>query len=297
MLSLRGLGKPQYLLRPSQIVRRLLRELRRNPREDTVRLPWGIELMLDPADTVSGALLGQGIYDLVTTEVLWRLTARGERTADIGANVGYMTSVLAARAGTNGSVISFEPHPNTFAILQRNAERWNAGASCAPVSAIHGAVSDRDGTAAFVAQPNGDANASHAFLAEDANPSAVEVRVWKFASFLGAGQMFGVVKVDTQGHERRVFAGMGEGLSSGRIRDIVYEEEAGYPAPSHAALENAGYAILAFAELLSGPRIISPSQLSAPKRSYEVLPSYLATRDVPRAKELLARPGWQCLHG
>jgi hypothetical protein len=106
-----------------------------------------------------------------------------------------------------------------------------------------------------------------------------------------------VVKVDTQGHERRVFAGMGEALQAGGIRDMVYEEEAGYPAPSHAALENAGYAVFAFAEHLSGPRIIAPTKLLAPKRSYEVLPSYLATRDVARAKELFAHPGWQCLQG
>jgi FkbM family methyltransferase len=297
MLSFRGLGKPQYLLRPSQIVRRLVREMRLKPQEDTVRLPWGLELTLDPLDTVSDALLGQGIYDLVTTEVLWRLTARGERTADIGANVGYMSSVLAARAGTNGSVLSFEPHPNTFAILQRNAERWNAGAACARVSAMHGAVSDRDGTAGFVAHPNGEVNASHAFLAQGESPASAEVRVWRFANFLGADETFGVVKVDTQGHERRVFAGMGEALHAGGVRDIVYEEEAGYPAPSHAALENAGYAIFAFAERLSGPRMIAPTQLTAPKRSYEVLPSYLATRDVPRAKALFARPGWHCLHG
>jgi len=297
MLSFRGLGKPQYLLRPSQIVRRLLRELRRNPREGSVRLPWGLELTLDPADTVSHALLGQGVYDLVTTEVLWRLTARGDQTADIGANVGYMTSVLATRAGTSGSVLAFEPHPGTFAILQQNADRWNAGTSCARVSAMQGAVSDHDGTASFVAHLNGDSNASHAFLADDKHPAGVEVRVLRFASFLGGGENFGVIKVDTQGHEDRVFAGMGEGLHAGRIRDIVYEEEAGYPAQSHAALEGAGYSIFAFEERLSGPRMMAPTEMTAPKRPYEVLPSYLATRDAARAKELLSQPGWLCLRG
>src|SRR5262249_30083462 len=134
MLRISSLARPQYLLRPSQIVRRIVRELRSNPRDSKVRLPWGCELTLDPADTISDALLSQGIYDLVTTEVLWRLTERGDHTADVGANVGYMTSILSVRAGAKGSVLAFEPFPETFAILQHNAERWSRNASCARVS-------------------------------------------------------------------------------------------------------------------------------------------------------------------
>jgi FkbM family methyltransferase len=297
MLNIEGLSKPQYLFRPSQIVRRLIRKLRGNPKESVVRLAWGIDLALDPGDTITDALLAQGIYDLVTSEVLWRLTAQGDRTADIGANVGYMAGLLATRAGRLGSVIAFEPHPETFAILRQNTETWNAVGSLAPVSAIRSAVSDRDGVASFAAHLVGDSNTSHAFLADGPQPQSVEVRVCRFESLLHEGEDYGVVKVDTQGHEHRVFAGMGEALRDKRIRDIVYEEESGYPAPSHSVLEKAGYAICAFEERLSGPRIVGAAEGSAPKRSYEVLPSYLATRDFQRARELFSLRGWQCLRG
>ena len=285
MLSIRGLAKPQYLLRPSQILRRVLRELRRNPRDGQVLLPWGLELTLDPADTVSDALLGQGIYDLVTTEILWRLTEPGDRTADVGANVGYMTSMPATRAGASGSVLAFELHPKTFSILESNAVGWNTLPNCARTTAMNGAISDRDGTAKFAERLIGDVNASPAFLTDDALPSNSEVRVWRLADFMNEGGDFGV------------FAGIGDALACGRIRDIVYEEEAGYPAQSHTLLENAGYTIFAFQERLRGPEILPATAMTAPKRFYEVLPSYLATRDLPRARKLLARPGWQCLIG
>lgn len=297
VLRLSSLARPQYFYRPSQIVRRILRELRHNPPGDRVQLPWGLELVLDPADTVSHALLSQGIYDLVTTELLWRLTERADRTADIGANVGYMTSLLAARAGAQGSVLSFEPFPATFAILQGNVERWSSNPSCAPISLRQGAISDREGTATLVAHHGGDPNASHAFLASDGTQAGIEVPVWGFARFLADGGRFGVVKVDTESHEERVFAGMGSALRDGRIRDILFEELRGYPAASHAALQKAGYTIFACEERLTGPRLASPEKVVSLRTPFDLLPNYLATRDVDRARELLSRPGWLCLKG
>jgi FkbM family methyltransferase len=297
MLRLSGLGRPQYLFRPSQIFRRLMRELRSNPQDRSVQLPWGLELALDPTDTVGHALLSQGTYDLVTTELAWRLTERGDRTADIGANIGYMTGLLAVRAGAAGSVLAFEPFPDTFAILQCNVERWNSTADCACVSPWQGAVSDREGTATLVAHQAGDPNASHAFLAREETPGGIQVAVWTFARFLANGERFGVVKVDTESHEECVFAGMGGALKEGRIRDILFEEQKPYPAASHAALRNAGYAIFACEERLSGPRLVPPEKLTAPKRRYDILPNYLATRNPDRVKGLLSPSGWQCLRG
>jgi len=160
-----------------------------------------------------------------------------------------------------------------------------------------GAVSDCEGRATLVAHHAGDPNASHAFLAKEETQAGTEVAVWAFSRFLANGERFGVVKVDTESHEERVFAGMGGALKEGRIRDILFEEEKPYPAASHAALRNAGYAIFACEERLSGPRLAPPEKLAAPKRRYDVLPNYLATRSPDRVKALLSTSGWQCLRG
>ncbi len=44
----------------------------------------------------------------------------GDSVIDVGANVGFFSIQAAARVGPTGSVLAFEPQPETFAQLQRN---------------------------------------------------------------------------------------------------------------------------------------------------------------------------------
>src|ERR1035437_228922 len=95
MSLLTALGKPQYLFRPRWALRRLLMELGISQFQEIVRLPWGSKLELELTDPVGIAIASQGLYEFMTTEVVWRLTQKGDRTFDVGANVGYFTSLLA----------------------------------------------------------------------------------------------------------------------------------------------------------------------------------------------------------
>lgn len=297
MISVRGLGKPQYLFRPSQIVRRLVQEFLPGSAGSEVRLPWGLVITLDRGDTVSEAILGQGLYDLVTTEVLWRLASAGERAADVGANIGYVSSLFAFRTGPTGKVFAFEPHPKTHEVLRQNVERWSAQPGCAQIVSVQAAVSSADGTAILDTQEGRDSNASHAHLKSGPDAQGIPVRTIRFDSHFAENEAFGVIKVDAEGHEAAIFAGMAEHLRSGRIRDIVYEENSGYPAASHEALQSAGYTLFAFEEQLSGPRMLPAKSERRLKRYYDIPPSYLATRDPERARQLLSSKGWQSLRG
>ena len=64
------------------------------------------------------------------TETLWRLTDPGDLAIDVGANIGYTTSILGVRVGPRGRVHSFEPHPQVFASLAENVERWKLDDRC-----------------------------------------------------------------------------------------------------------------------------------------------------------------------
>jgi FkbM family methyltransferase len=64
-----------------------------------------------------------GVKDLVVTEAIWRLVRPGDTVLDVGANVGYMSLVAAARMGLRGHVFAFEAHPQLFDELPRNASR------------------------------------------------------------------------------------------------------------------------------------------------------------------------------
>ena len=105
----------------------------------------------------------------------------------------------------------------------------------------------------------------------------------------------------TVGNRGREIAKRGIILADERTEIFVYfarhprEEIIAYEKPAvlrevwveiHEILERAGFRIVWFEERLSGPRMIDPA--SRPKRrSYDMVPSYLATQDFARAERLL----------
>ncbi len=59
--------------------------------------------------------------------VVWcrRLIRPGMRVLDVGAHIGYYTSLFSRLVGKAGAVYAFEPHPENFAVLTRNAQGRN----------------------------------------------------------------------------------------------------------------------------------------------------------------------------
>jgi FkbM family methyltransferase len=295
MLRLASLTRPQYLYRPRQILRRIWQEVHPGAPRRVISLPWHLPLEIDLSDSIGRALASQGIYDLVTTEVLWRLTQRGDRTFDIGANIGYMSSLLAYRTGDAGGVDAFEPHPRTCELLRSNAASWSGRRKCASVRVHELALSCTDGTGSLELVPGVEGNIGEAFLSAAAAGTSLSVKLARLEPFLAAVPSVGVMKIDAQWHEAQVLTGAGMQLQSGKIRDIVFEEEGGYPSKSHRILEVAGYAVFWFEERWQGPRMIPPDQHPAKRSPYDIAPSFLATLDPSRAKKLFSAGGWQCL--
>jgi len=115
------LNMPEYWFRPKQLFQKLLFAPGRHSSDASagVRLPWGIEMWVNPHETIGKSLLTCGVYELAISEFVWRLTAQGDRCLDSGADIGYMTSLLAAKTGPSGEVSSFEPHPQVFERLKK----------------------------------------------------------------------------------------------------------------------------------------------------------------------------------
>src|SRR5436853_4737864 len=117
--------KPYFFFRPTQIVRRIAFEFEKNTSaRRTVKTPWGFKLSVDPADDIGRALLTTGVNDLLVTEALFRLLEPGDYAVDVGANIGYMTSIMAHCVGATGSVTSFEPHPVIHGELCAHIQNW-----------------------------------------------------------------------------------------------------------------------------------------------------------------------------
>jgi FkbM family methyltransferase len=60
-----------------------------------------------------------GLYEAAHFRFLSSVLPRGGRFVDVGAHYGVYTRFLLGRAGSDGAVFAFEPHPEVFAALQR----------------------------------------------------------------------------------------------------------------------------------------------------------------------------------
>ena len=64
-----------------------------------------------------------GAYESETVEIVKRIARPGMTALDIGAHVGYYTTLLSKLVGDAGRVIAFEPHPRIAAKLRHNVRR------------------------------------------------------------------------------------------------------------------------------------------------------------------------------
>lgn len=63
------------------------------------------------------------IHEQETTIFLRKHLQKGQTVWDVGANIGYFSLEFARSVGPEGKVLSFEPHPEIFQVLQRNIKR------------------------------------------------------------------------------------------------------------------------------------------------------------------------------
>lgn len=292
MFSIHGIAKPQYFWRPGQLLRRLAHEFRPVQRQETVLLPWKLPIEVTTTDNIGMAIAQQGLYDVVTTEILWRLAEPGEVALDVGANIGYFTSLLAFRLGASGAVYSWEPHPQTFRSLSKNVERWRAAPALAKTILNEAALSNEAGTANLAIPEGEEVNLGYSFLSSEPSAKAFAVRTQLLSSFLDSAGAIGIMKMDVERHELQVLQGAGKHLSTGTIRDIVFEEHDPYPAATHKLLLAAGYKIFWFEETLRGLRMIPPDG-KPHLRAYDLPPSFVATRDPQRVERLFSTLRWK----
>jgi FkbM family methyltransferase len=263
-----------------------------------VRLPWGSSVEVNTSEGIGREIFRQQVFDIAVSEAAWRLLKPGDVAVDVGANIGYMTSLFAARVGIGGRVEAFEPHPRIFARLCSNIAR-----NPTPNVRVHEvALGSREGVARLVEPSIFAINEGASTIAGDpaTRPSAtgrraLEVTMKRLDSVL-AGANIELLKLDVEGFEAEVLSGAEQLLSCGSIRHIIYEAHDCSRSPLHGALERFGYSVIGLGHSLFGPRITPGTGVPAVDRSWES-PSYLASLEPQRVRSLLRRSGWQVLRG
>jgi FkbM family methyltransferase len=302
MAAVVGLLKPCYVFAPRTLLRRIgLSLLPWQISAAGVRLPWGAQLEVNPNEGIGRELLRQGVFDIAVSETAWRLLEPGDLAVDVGANIGYMTSLFAARVGTQGCVESFEPHPRIFARLRQNVESLRrSGPPAAEVTLHDCALGDTDGRTQLIEPRIFGINegASTVTPAPGGLPGApaegsFEIRIARFDTVLN-GRQVGLLKVDVEGFEAQVLGGAQRALARRRIRHLIYEAHECERSPLHALLAGYGYSIFGIGHELFGPKLTPGAAAPRIDRRWES-PSYLATLAPREAALALRTRGWRVL--
>jgi FkbM family methyltransferase len=285
------LAKPWYFHRPGQLLRRLWGGLRGLPTASVVvPLPWGVGLEVDPREAIGRAIWTTGVYDLAVSETLFRLTRPGDLAIDAGANIGFMTGLMAVRAGPGGRVIAFEPQPVLAGQLRGNVARIAQRPGAAEVEVRQTGLSDVAGTARLI--PPTDASANHGLAHIGTGEGGWEIVTERLDDVIGDATV-GVLKVDVEGHESAVLAGAAGLLGRRAIRHVVFEDHAGAGSDVQKTLTAFGYRVFSLGWRLRGPVLGDPAGPPV-CQPYEA-PSYLATADPAEVDRVMGRPGWDAL--
>jgi len=155
----------------------------------------------------------------------------GMNFVDVGANWGLFTLVAGQLVGSAGRVIALEPDPRILPKLKANIRR--NGLNQAQVMAV--AAAERDSNLLLAAHDHAGENWGVSRLIENipAGQTTFTVQSRRLDSLLNEAEAeaqaeaglgaVDLVKIDVEGAEDRVLAGMEPGLSSHRYRRILME--------------------------------------------------------------------------
>lgn len=255
------------------------------------RLPWlanwlrqrvnrSLGSRLQWVEITAGGLSGLSLYlDLsqekdywlgtYETDLQWaieELVRPGQTAYDVGANVGYVSLLLARRVGREGTVIAFEPFPANVDRLKQNL---SAHADLAHMEVVAAAVVETAQTVSFLVGASDDTGRVIASAAE-APSSGNQLPVRGVAlDELVFGQGYPppqVVKIDIEGGEVAALRGMSRLLR--QVRPLILLETHSQ-ACSQAAwqlLTEAGYRLC---WMKKGYPVLS-HQGALPRRAYLV---------------------------
>ena len=153
---------------------------------------------------VSRRIREEGVWEPYETQLMLQLLSPGDVFVDVGANVGYFSVVAAQVVGPGGRVYAFEPDPANFELLRINAGLNGLSSS---IEALAGALSDEDGSGSlFLSHDNfGD----HQIFGTGGQRPEVAITLYDGSAYLsGRTRRIDLLKVDTQGSEFRVMAGL-----------------------------------------------------------------------------------------
>ncbi|MBL8211529.1 MAG: FkbM family methyltransferase [Bryobacterales bacterium] len=169
----------------------------------------GLTLTVNLQDfAIAGALYSEGTWEPAETAFVKAFLRPGMTVVDIGANLGYFTTLFASLVTATGKVIAFEPNPPNYGLLRTNIAN-NGLTHAIPLNL---ALGHEPGEAVLYAFDDNLGNLSLYAQREPSQATTVKVEPLD-AVLAGMGNPpVDFIKIDIQGYEPYAFQGMTETL-------------------------------------------------------------------------------------
>jgi FkbM family methyltransferase len=202
-------------------VRALCRNAYLGDHEVLTRVLGRYKMYVDTTDVwISSHLMLDGFWEIWVTEAIVSLVKPGMVVADVGANLGYFTLIMADLVGPSGRVHSFEPNPVILDKLKRNVT-VNGYYSNTHVHDVALAETNGETVQFHVPKenPGGGAITRHANLLQD---GAIEITTARLDSRPDWSQIQ-LMKVDVEGAEELVWRGAQGLLQGSALKTVLME--------------------------------------------------------------------------
>jgi len=167
---------------------------------------------------IASHLMLEGYWEMWVTQAMMRMVRRGSVVADIGANLGYFTLLLADLIGPEGRVLAFEPQPGMARLLRKSIDVNGFGGITDLHEAALGSQSGSAAVAASVEHPGGGRT-----VADDFSAGAARVALRRFDEIPHARDTE-FIKMDVEGFEPEVWKGMTARLSRRDLPLTIFME-------------------------------------------------------------------------
>ena len=189
---------------------------------------WGGKLFMHANDlSITPEVVHDGNYDDPLTNFIVRVVRPGDVVFDVGANIGLFTLLMAQAVGPSGRVVAYEAAPENAALLRDTIAmnyqtawvdiREAAAAASAGTRTFH-ACTRFMGNGSLLAP---DEEYARAFLVDGGRELTVAAE--PLDVHLGAFERIALVKIDVEGGEEQVLAGMQGLTDAGAVERICLE--------------------------------------------------------------------------
>lgn len=179
-----------------------------------------VKLLVDVRDEGCGVILYLNEeYEQAETKWFKRTLRPGMTVVDIGAHIGYFTTLAASLVAPSGRVIAVEPDPHNFKLLTRNIRRNGLH----NVTVLPIALGNRRGQATLYRSPTNGGD--HRLIPDRELSRPIDVTIDTLDHVLQQLRVESVdaIKIDVQGYEPYVLSGSSQAITKSPTLMILSE--------------------------------------------------------------------------